>query len=158
MVQYTSCIQIKEIVATEFNPQESWVSQIVNETGRYRIHDLVSGMNAFIRYGKADMLVKYCEDMAENKDSRTRRLVDGMKKVDDAISLCDPSRLEAGISNLIHIIDEKAEKEGNYVSNLFQAMEDGIKKDYEGFLFESENEKKVDYLELVDWCRKKRLI
>jgi len=157
--QETSQIQIEKIVATEFNPRESWVSQIVDETDRYRIHDLVSGMNAFIRYGKADMLVKYCEDMGENEDSRTKRLVDGMKEVDDAISLCDPNRLESGIRNLIRIIRKKDGTEGNYVSNLFHAMEDGIIRDY-GRLLPEQNTKcvKIDYLELVDWCCRKRLI
>lgn len=106
--QETSQIQIGKIVATEFNPRKSWVSQMVDETDRYRIHDLVSGMNAFIRYGKADMLVKYCEDTGEDEDSPIKKLVLVMKKVDvNYLQLVDWCQRKGLTQQALTIIEDK---------------------------------------------------
>lgn len=153
--QDTSHIQIKKIIATDFIPGKQSPSKIVDETNRYRVNDLVSGMNAFIRYGKADMLIKYCEDMQEKDDSKVRLLTDGMKEIDDAISLCNIQGLREGIGALSGIINSGQDEEPeSYVSNIFRIMEDGIRRDY-GKLLESTE---IDYVDLVDWCQRKGLI
>ncbi len=157
--QETNLIQIRKIVATEFNLRKSWVSPIVDETNRYRIHDLVSGMNAFIRYGKADMLVKYCEDMGERENSSIKKLVLVMKEIDDAISLCDPVKLRKGFRKLISAINDEDKTNENYVSNIFRVLKYSIFSDYEKLLPRPNKEKPdVDYLQLVDWCQRKGLI
>ncbi len=153
--QDTSHIQIRKIIATDFIPGKPQPSEIVDETKRYRINDLVSGMNAFIRYGKADMLVKYCEDMEEKEDSKVRQLTDKMKEIDDAISLCNIQGLRDGISALSGIVNqEHSVKPESYVSNIFQIMEDSIRRDYGKLLEDTE----VDYIDLIDWCQRKGLI
>lgn len=153
--QDTSHIQIQEIIATDFIPGKPQPSEIVDETKRYRINDLVSGMNAFIRYGKADMLVKYCEDMEEKEDSKVRQLTNKMKEIDDAISLCNIQGLRDGIGALSEIINPgHSVKPESYVSNIFQIMEDSIRRDYGRLLEDTE----IDYMDLIDWCQRKGLI
>ena len=153
--QDTSHIKIQKIIATDFIPGKPQPSEIVDETKRYRINDLVSGMNAFIRYGKADMLVKYCEDMEEKEDSKVRQLTDKMKEIDDAISLCNIQGLRDGIGALSEIINPgHSVKPKSYVSNIFQIMEDSICRDYGKLLEDTE----IDYMDLIDWCQRKGLI
>lgn len=55
-------VKIRKIVATDFNPR-NFANGIVDETKRYQITDLVSGMNAFIQYGKANLIQEYWENM-----------------------------------------------------------------------------------------------
>lgn len=153
--QNTNHIQIKKIIATDFIPGNPQPSKIVDETKRYRINDLVSGMNAFIRYGKADMLVKYCEDMEEENNSKVRQLTNTMKEIDNAVSMCNIQELRDRIKELSKIINNNHDKEPeSYVSNIFQIMEDSIKRDYGNLIENTE----MDYINLADWCQRKNLI
>lgn len=158
--QKTNDIQVQQIITTDFNPQNPFISEIIDETKRYRILDLVSGMNAFIRYGKADMLEEYCKVMGE-ENSRVGQLVQVMKKVDNAICLCDPQELGDEIKNLSKILNEGPESwDDTYVSNVFRVLEDGIRRDYGNLLVKTEADEnaEVDYLELLEWCCRKGLI
>lgn len=149
---------IKEIVATNYNSLFPGASEIVNETNRYRILDLASGMNAFIRYGKADMIQKYCEDMNIVPESSVGKLVSFMVRIDEAISLCDINVLTESIEELRNFFLSEQVVENSYVGNIFQTLEDGIRKDYGKLLEENKYSAKVDYLELIAWCAGKGFI
>lgn len=164
--QYQNKIDIKETVVTDFKrlPLDR-ENKIVDETQRYRILDLVSGMNAFIQYGKADMIKKYCEDMnikvaTERDYDRSRpvsKLVKNMVDIDDAISLCDMTgftRAVQRMSALFKDIGIPSEPSTNRVENIFNILTEGIQKDYGALLSRSE----VDYVELIAWCARKDFI
>lgn len=146
-------ITIKEIVATKYEPSNK-EHQIVEETYRYRILDLVSGMNAFIQYGKADMLQKYCKDMEIEDDSSVGKLVKHMSEIDEAISLCDVNSLVEAIKQLEDFFKKEVVEENTYVGNIFHILQTEIQKDY-GELLKNE---KVDYLELISWCVRKGFV
>lgn len=150
-------ITIKEIVATNFN-RDNLENQIVNETDRYRILDLASGMNAFIQYGKADMIQKYCEDMEIIPLSSVGQLTQYMVKIDEAISLCDVNSLTGIIRELREFFQTEAVEEDSYVGNIFHILQDGIRADYGKLLEGTAKDDKVDYLELIAWCTRKGFI
>ena len=72
--QTTSRVSLKFIVATNFNGSTISENEIVDETRRYKITDLVSGMNAFLRYGKADMIKQYCRELQVEETSPVGKL------------------------------------------------------------------------------------
>lgn len=169
-------VHIEQMVATKFD-RSLLVSQIVDETKRYKINDLVSGMNAFVRYGKADMIQEYYKYMKAAKGSEDKvntkvlkekepieELINQMVNIDHAISLCNISSLITAIKNMRELFKKSDESDKNsknksYVDNIFSILKDGISSDY-GELLTVKNDaknsdEKIDYLELIDWCRKK---
>lgn len=161
--QVSKKVQIVEIVGTNYNPKQQQGSEIVNETRRYRITDLVSGMNAFIRYGKADMIQEYCSFMKKEneEDYVVSCLVECMVAVDDAISLCNVQALGDAIVRLSNILNSKNESlnqteiSTSFIDNVFQILREGIKKDYGKLLQIPKVSQKIDYLELISWCSRK---
>lgn len=154
--QFQNKIDIKETIATNYKSGNE-KNEIVDETQRYRILDLVSGMNAFIQYGKADMIKKYCSDMKIEKGSDVDNLVGYMADIDDAISLCDMTALAEAVENMANLTDSTAKTQGDSihpVENIFNILIDGIKKDYGSLVAHT----KVDYVELISWCARKDFI
>ena len=155
--QETDRVHICKIIGTNFM---SWLmegSQIVDETARYKITDLVSGMNAFIRYGKADMIQNYCEELGISEESAIAKLVDYMVSIDDAISLCNMTALVENIQGLGTFFGEEQVGGKSAVENIFEILKDGIKRDYGKLLPESSMEE-IDYLELISWCNRKGFV
>lgn len=155
--QYQDNIHIDAIMAVKFNPAKNEPSEIVDEMRRYRILDLASGMNAFIQYGKADMIEKYCKDMGIAEDSNVGSLVGYMVDIDEAISLCDITALETSIENMSGLLgntDSSRYADDDFVGNVFNILTDGIKKDYGTLLDKPE----VEYVELIAWCARKGFI
>lgn len=151
-------IHIKEIVATNYNSLKPGASKIVNETERYRVLDLASGMNAFIQYGKADMIQNYCNDMLISSESSVGRLVQHMVKIDEAISLCDINGLIETIQKLRNFFDTEDVKEDSFAGNIFHILQEGIRNDYGKLLEKPNDNEDIDYLKLISWCTRKGFI
>ena len=147
----SSRIEIKEIITTQYDPG-SFASPIDNKgLYGYNIRHLVSGMSAFIQFGKVDSLRDYWDSQHEsNKHIET--LLYGMKCVDDGISLCQIGDLEYGISILKKVFSETAKEDmselGGYVYTLIEQI---IRADY-GSLLEG---KRINTLELIKWAYRK---
>lgn len=123
---------LKKIVATKFE-FSNYINEIVDETQRYKIIDLASGMNAFIRYGKADIINKYCSDV-DIEDSTFKTLVYHMVDIDSALSLCDINSLVRKIIQ-IKILFARVEKNpNNNNSPTYQVFLDGIRQDYKNLI------------------------
>ena len=150
-------IHICEIVGTNFLSWALEGSEIIDETVRYKITDLVSGMNAFIRYGKADMIQSYCESMKIVKDSSVGKLVEYMVGIDESISLCNTAELVESIQGLRTFFKEEQVEGNSAVENIFEILKDGIKRDY-GKLLSEENAEEIDFLELIAWCNRKGFV
>lgn len=147
------------MIATNFN-KDNVENEIVDEYNRYRILDLVSGMNAFIQYGKADMIKKYCNDLNIPKGSNVDKLVESMADIDYAISVCNVVDLKKIIGELKDALNIKGTSNNDFVNNIFQILKDGIEKDY-GNLVMGEGhgtDYSLDYLELISWCGRKGFI
>lgn len=161
--QYGNNFNVRQIVATNFPLYEGEIKygEIVDETVRYQISDLVSGMNAFIRYGKADMIKKYCDDIGDKINSNIKKLVENMVEIDRAISICDVNSMKKAIANIKEVIDnnESYESEGDssecLVDDVFRVLAGEIKEDYKELL--DIDEKNYD-LKVISWCANKGFI
>lgn len=175
--QQTNPVAIKQIIAINFSNDRNF-SEIADETARYKIIDLASGMNAFIRYGKADIMETYCNSIHVPNDSRLRELVNNMVHIDHALSLCDMNGLTDSIEQLRDFFkdENKATKKildssaASYdaFDNIYQVLKDGIYMDYHKLLENNSNntsnqnpfqaafaKPSLNMIELIDWaCRK----
>ncbi len=153
--QTTNPVSIEKIVATKFTPS-IWFNEIVEETSRYKIIDLASGMNAFIRYGKADIIQSYCEAVGIPNHSPFRKLVNCMIQIDDAISLCDMAELTQSIKNLqLFFSSQENMTYNDEFSNIYQVLLDGIRLDYGKLL---DNSEELNLIELIKWSLRKGFI
>ncbi len=145
-----SRIFIKEIITSHYRPGR-FANPIDNrEMKRYDINYLVSGMSAFIRYGKVDEIQAYW-DSRGIENPHIESLLYAMRRVDEGISLCNTADLESGIVMLKKVFANTPKEELPEVeSNIFRILE--IRQDY-GTLLEGDT---VDPLELVKWAMKKK--
>ena len=145
-------IKIKQVLATNY-VYGRFANEIVDETERYSITDLVAGMNAFIRYGKADIIKAHYEQLGVT-DVRLKKFINAMVTIDEAISICDIGKLEDGILAMKQVIGTNRVRNGNRATEIFSVLEDGIRRDY-GKLLKSDT---VDYIMLIRWSLRKGLI
>lgn len=136
-----------KVVATNFN-NRYWSSAIVDETDRYMITDLVSAMNAFTQYGKADMIKRYCDRMYP-EEKHISELVNEMINIDMALSICNIDAFTQALIKCHIIFDEHTE------DPIFSLMEAQIRKEYEGIL---KNKRSVDYVTMCDWAIRKGFV
>lgn len=147
-----SRIFIKEIITSHYRPGR-FANPIDNrEMKRYDINNLVSGMSAFIRYGKVDEIQAYWNERGI-ENPHVESLLYAMRRVDEGISLCNTADLESGIVMLKNVFANTPKEELPEVeSNIFRILEDTIRQDY-GPLLEGDT---VDPIELVKWAMKKK--
>ena len=146
-----SRIHISEIITTHFRAG-MFAGRIDNrEMMRYDINKLVSGMSAFVQYGKVDEIMAYWKSRnIENK--HVDSLLAAMRYIDEGISMCNTSDLETGINCLKYVFQNTPKEELKEVeSNIFRILEDTIKPDY-GKLLEGDS---LDPVELVRWAVRK---
>ena len=156
--QTTSRVSLKFIVATNFNGSTISENEIVDETRRYKITDLVSGMNAFLRYGKADMIKQYCRELQVEETSPVGKLVTTMDAIDSAISLCNMDALVKKIGELKQLfLTQETFNKDNRDLDVFQILQDGIRRDYGGLLEDKKGDQ-LDYIDLIEWCTRKGLL
>ena len=146
-----SRIHVKEIVTSRYDPKYV-ASPIDNkEMQYYDINLLVSGMSAFIRYGKVDDVKDYwISRNIENK--HINKLLYAMGRVDEGISLCNIPDLVNGINLLKEVFSSTPEEELHEVeTNIFRILEQTIRMDYGPLL----NGDEIDELDLVKWSVRK---
>ena len=149
----TKNVHLKQIIATDFNSR-NFINPIVDETYRYRITDLVSGMNAFINYGKAEQLYSTWKELNKNrKEDTISKIIKNMQRVDHALSLCDVNELVEAVKELyknskkkIRVTDSNKE--------FMKVFKDNILEDYKGIVINDE----VDIFELVKWAVRKGFV
>ncbi|MBO4460965.1 MAG: hypothetical protein J5778_09965 [Clostridiales bacterium] len=147
-----SAFEIREII-TSHRSRDRFASPIDNnEMARYKINTLLSGMEAFIRYGKVSIIENYWKSTGIRND-HIDSLINAMRWVDDGISLCNIPDLEYGIALLKEVF--KAPMTGElpeFESNVFLLLERGIKRDYGDLLKEDE----LNCLTLICWAQRKK--
>lgn len=147
-----SNIRICEIITTHDDPTSFSGTIDNNEMNRYEINKLVSGMNAFIQYGKVDLIKEYWESR-KIQNERIDFLLYAMRCVDDGISLCNIQDLEFGIALLKKVFKDTVKEElPEFESNVFTILEKGIRLDY-GKLLDGEE---LNILELIQWALRKK--
>ncbi len=146
-----SRISIGQIISSGFEFR-NFANPMKDETERYRINDLVSGMHAFVNYGKVGKLKLFFQNQPKQQDYMTS-LMEVMENIDHAISLCDVERLEKNILQLRIKLNEQPDVDDN-AAEIFAVLRDGIQRDY-GKLLESDT---INPVELIRWARQKEMI
>lgn len=146
-----SRVRVRAIVTTGNDPG-SFVSEITDDTDSYDITELLSGMRAFLDYGKVDRILAYWTRLGVS-NPYVESMLYAMRSIDDGISLCNIREIESGIERLRELFSSMDEGLGDdYHSRLFSLLVDGIRQDY-GALLEGES---IDFIELVRWCYRKK--
>ena len=147
-----SNFEIKEIITSHRSKGRFATPIDNNEMARYKINTLLSGMEAFIKYGKVSIIENYWKSTGITND-HIDRLVNAMRWVDDGISLCNIPDLEYGIRLLKDVFKEPFTGElPEFESNVFRILERGIRKDYGALLTEEE----LNCLTLIRWAYRKK--
>lgn len=145
-------INIREIITS--HDLERFANPIDNnEMKRYQINNLISGMNAFIRYGKVDEVSAYWQSR-QIENTHIDHLLYAMKRVDEGITLCNIGDLEFGIRMLKDVFSNTPKEElPETETNIFSIIEHSIKADY-GSILDGDT---PDELELIKWALRKKL-
>lgn len=142
-------IDIREIITTTYQPSR-FTSPIENQKDRLELSELLSGMNAFLQYGKVYSIERYWNSR-NIRDEHIEKLIYAMRTVDVGITLCSVSEMEQGIKMLKMVFADESEPTDAIESMVFSILESGIKSDY-GKLLKGEE---INILALVKWAMDK---
>jgi len=122
---------------------------------RYNVERLLSGINAFSKYGKADMISDYWRESGINSPA-IERMMFAMNSIDVGISLCNIEVLEQGIKTFCTIVNEdNGPLNGSEEEMFLMTLKQGIIADYGPLV--SSPDGKFSYLDLVRWAFNKGL-
>lgn len=125
-------------------------SPILDEWSRLQIHELLTGINIFLNYGKADYILRY-RDVFHTESPNTERMLIGMKYVEEGVSLCNIPVLKYGISVLKQTFShDPPEQSGDLI---YSILADTIEKDCGKLLTDPE----VSVSELLNWVLRKKM-
>lgn len=134
---------------------DGFLYRISDARKRYRIERLLSGINAFNKYGKADMISDYWKESKISSPS-IERMVSAMNSMDTGISFCNIDVIEQGIKAFSEIVNEKDDLATGSEEEMFlRTLKQGIIADY-GPLIASPGAD-LNYLDLIRWAFNKGL-
>ena len=146
----TSNVSVSKIVMTD-SYSSNVALQIYDDTEKYFLSDLISGVKAFLKYGKTDMLLDYKENLGL-KNSEIDGILYAMKNIDTGISLCDISDIERGIRSLRQYFAGQTRLKGNnFAEKYFNVIINAVKQDFGPLL----TKEKIEFLDLVKWAYRK---
>ena len=123
---------------------------ILDEWTRLEMHELLTGVNIFLNYGKADYVQNYWRSH-DFRSTAVERMLTGMNYVEEGISLCNIPVLTYGISVLRELFrDQPPQQSGELV---YAMLASTIQRDY-GRMLDGE---KVSIPELLGWVLRKKL-
>ena len=145
-----SKIEVKQVCSSA-DTQIRIAGIIRDNSDAYGIAGLVNAAKAFLRYGKADLIVD-CWERSQSKNEQVGKMVYAMRRIDTGLSLCNVGDLVKGISDLRELFSSGFDLSGSdYDSKLFILMSEGIKQDY-GRLVTGES---IDFADIVKWANAK---
>lgn len=145
--------RVKEQFATKFD-RDNICNEVVDETKTYDVDKLASGMQAFINYGRADDLLEYLESVHGEKgySEANMGIVECIRKIGDAISICDPVRFDENISELKKLFDSWEVKDTGSAS-VFPMVVEELKNNFSTLIKEDSN-----ILDEIEWFADKGFI
>lgn len=145
---------VVNVCATQFNPRKLWTNEIVDETKRYSIINAVSGMNAFIRFGRTKALQTYFSGGA--KDSEVNNLKAVMNDFENYLLTNQTGMLQESLMTLYKLVGKQPEALGkeehtpnNEKEEMYSLLTRQIYKSIKGIV---RDDGEIDYIKLVDWC------
>ena len=145
----SKCMTIEEVIMTTYRAG-FFTNPIENQKNRLELNELLSGMDAFLQFGKVDSILSYWEKRPL-EDAHIKRLLYAMRTVDVGITLCSISDLEQGIRMLKRVFADEERPRRDLDGIVFGILEDGIKQDYGKLLIGEE----LDIPALIRWAMKK---
>ena len=137
-----------EGVYTPSDANHHLAGSIRESTANYSVSNLITAVNTFLKYGKADMIV----DLYEQSNSRNEQLeqmVYAMKRIDTGLSLCYISDIEKGIDSLRELFKQKLNLHStDLAGRMYLLLSQGISRDY-GELVTSDDS---GFIELIRWA------
>ena len=145
-----SKVRVNKIILTE-SLYHNIANQIHDDTLKNSVSEMISGAKAFLRYGRADMLLEtWAASGLENPE--IEHILYAIKNIDTGISLCDVTDVERGLRSLKKYYNKSTYIEGDtFVEKYFNVIAGGIRQDY-GKLLEGDD---IEFIELVKWAYRK---
>ena len=138
-------------VFTTSGTHEMLAGEIRDDTEGYNVTDLNAAFRAFLKYGKADMIIEYWEKSGAHND-KVDQMIYAMRHIDAGVSLCDIREIELGVGQLRKVFENGIDFEANdYYTRLFTILATGIQRDY-GDLLVGDEPNSVD---LARWAYQK---
>ncbi len=145
-----SQIRICKIFTVSAQP-DGLAGQISDDTETQSVSSLLSGMDAFLKNGKAKGVVEYWKRV-DVKNPKIDSVVYAMRNIDYGISLCDINDIERGIRSLRKLLSSEKLIDGHTSKEqLFEILLDATRRDY-GRLLETD---RVQFIDLVRWAYRK---
>lgn len=142
-------LHIEEIITTTYRPA-LFTNPIEDQKTRLELSELLSGMDAFLKYGKVDSIRDYWLSRGI-EDPHVDKLVIAMQMMDVGITLCSVSDIENGLSMLKRVFADRSEPSEAIESMIFSILENGIRSDYGNLL----RGKEINNVILVKWALRK---
>ena len=116
----------------------------------YSLSYIITAVNTFLKYGKADMIAD-CWEKSGSQNEQVKKMVHAMKQIDVGLTVCSISNIVKGITSLRELFEngfDLSDCDAN--TRLFILMAEGIKKEY-GKLVTSEG----GFFDLIRWAYEK---
>lgn len=147
-------LSVREIISTQYDGSRLANPIDNSDKKRYDINNFISGINAFVEYGKVSIIRDYWESCGIDCE-RVSAMLQGMAYVDAGISLCNIDTLESGVKKLRDVFSTPTpDSLPQLEADLFAVLEKTIRDDY-GKLLETKNDA-VSMLELARWSYRKK--
>ena len=136
------------VCATYYNPRKLWENEIEDETKKYNIINAVSGMNAFIRYGRTNSLQTY---FSKSK-GKVLELNNQLNKFENAFQQNKIKEIQESIKSIYKIVDDKKDDENpvDEKEEMYYILKKQIYASFRGIVSNDQ----IDYVQLADWCFK----
>ena len=147
LIQYSG-VKIGYVLYSNFNRDRE--EQYVEESNEiYRLFDLISGAEEFVRFGSVDVIQSYFQD--KDVPLVLQNLLGAMKKFAEAIKISRRSEFQEALEGLQNAYEKFNANSGKISSpnyNLMQQLKSRISQEYATLL----TNKADDYFSIINWC------
>lgn len=124
------------------------LSQVEESDEIYKLFDLISGAEEFVRFGSVESVLSYYE--GRKQEPELKRLLAAMKNFSEQVKLCHYGDLKSAISELREAERVFKQTSGNQNTALFKQLIGTLEKEYQT-LFCAD----FDDVDLIKWCIEK---
>lgn len=156
LLEHQKGITIKDYIYSQFF-EPGKPGKIFNASEIVQSSSLVSGAEAFVKYGSTEVLDDYFQG---KKIPNLRPLLDSMREFAEALQICSAGLLPNRIKDLkkqIEIFELKANIFNEYES-LFNVFLEKIKDKYKKLFAELDGRESIQLLNIMEWCKENNYI
>lgn len=157
-------MQVERILYSDYQREAAIPNRLFNLTSFTSLSRLISGADAFVRYGSSLTLEEYFDYDYESDAGRStelseplRKLLHAMHRYSDVMQICQVNEIKNVLVDLKRALDEFSQHtivEESLKERAFSLMLDTIQSAYEDILRYAEGEEAALYYEMIRWCLK----